>query len=105
SPGSQITAWMAVVVVVRELLVTALRSFFERRGTDFSAQWAGKVKMVLQCGAAAASLLLLTYTRPDAQPPPPWLLYLVITLVWSAIVITLYSGAEYVLAAARLWKD
>ncbi|NIP84876.1 MAG: CDP-diacylglycerol--glycerol-3-phosphate 3-phosphatidyltransferase [Planctomycetales bacterium] len=105
SPGSQITAWMAVVVVVRELLVTALRSFFERRGTDFSAKWAGKVKMVLQCGAAAASLLLLTYTRPDTQPAPAWLLNLVIVLLWSAIVVTVYSGAEYVVAAARLWKD
>ena len=105
SPGSQISAWMAVVVVVRELLVTALRSFFERRGTDFSAKWAGKVKMVLQCAAAAASLLLLTYTQPDTQPAPAWLGYLVTALVWSAIVVTVYSGAEYVVAAARLWKD
>ena len=44
---------MAVVVVAREMLVTALRSFFEEHGTDFSAKWAGKWKMVLQCAAAA----------------------------------------------------
>ena len=29
---------MAVVVTARELLVTALRSFFEQHGTDFSAK-------------------------------------------------------------------
>ena len=30
-------AWMVVVIVGRELLVTALRSFLEERGSDFSA--------------------------------------------------------------------
>src|SRR3954453_23106931 len=37
--ASELAAWMAVVVVARELLVTALRSFFEEHGTDFSAKW------------------------------------------------------------------
>lgn len=105
SKGSQVSAWMAVVVVVRELLVTALRSFFERRGTDFSAAWAGKIKMVLQCLAVAASLWLLSYNRPEANAQPEWLVYTVIVLVWSAIVVTIYSGVEYVVAASRLWRD
>ena len=52
---------MAVVVVGRELLVTALRSFMEQQGSDFSAQMAGKLKMVLQCAAAIISLVLLSY--------------------------------------------
>src|SRR3954466_8445966 len=30
--ASEVTAWMAVLVVARELLVTALRGFFEERG-------------------------------------------------------------------------
>src|SRR4029078_1185644 len=36
--SSEIWAWMAVVVVAREILVTALRSFFEEHGSDFSAK-------------------------------------------------------------------
>ena len=48
--------WMVVVIVGRELLVTALRSFFEERGSDFSAKFSGKLKMLLQCVAAAAGL-------------------------------------------------
>src|SRR5215211_8666848 len=59
--ASEISAWMAVIVVGRELLVTALRSMAEGQGTDFSAKWAGKWKMVLQCLAAAASLGRLWY--------------------------------------------
>ena len=46
-------AWMVVVIVGRELLVTALRSFMEERGSDFSAKMSGKLKMVFQCAAGA----------------------------------------------------
>jgi CDP-diacylglycerol--glycerol-3-phosphate 3-phosphatidyltransferase len=34
-PGSGIPAWISVVVVGRELLVTVLRSYLEQRGADF----------------------------------------------------------------------
>ena len=54
-------AWMVVVIVGRELLVTALRSFIEERGSDFSAKMSGKLKMVLQCLAAGACLFYLSY--------------------------------------------
>ena len=37
-----VKAWMVVVIVGRELLVTALRSFIEDRGSDFSAKMVGK---------------------------------------------------------------
>ena len=52
-------AWMVVVIVGRELLVTALRSFIEDRGSDFSAKMSGKLKMVLQCIAAGTCLFYL----------------------------------------------
>jgi CDP-diacylglycerol--glycerol-3-phosphate 3-phosphatidyltransferase len=94
---SKIAPWMAVVVVARELLVTAIRSFFEERGVDFSAKASGKWKMVLQCAAAAASIYLLSQLEvAAATSPPPWLPRLVAVLVWGAIVLTVYSGWEYV---------
>ena len=52
---------MVVVIVGRELLVTALRSFIEDRGSDFSAKMSGKLKMVLQCFAAGTCLFYLSY--------------------------------------------
>ena len=60
--------WMVVVIVGRELLVTALRSFIEDRGSDFSAKMSGKLKMVLQCVAAPACLFYLSYA--DAADAP-----------------------------------
>jgi len=91
-------AWMVVVVVGRELLVTALRSFIEDRGSDFSAKLSGKLKMVLQCLAATVCLFHLSY----ADPAPTWSKVLLAASVWSAVVLTVYSGVIYVYVAAKL---
>jgi CDP-diacylglycerol--glycerol-3-phosphate 3-phosphatidyltransferase len=96
-PGSQIVAWMAVVVVGRELLVTALRSFIESGGGDFSARWSGKVKMVFQCFAVSASLGLLSWSND----PPAWLTTATWSLAWLSVLSTVESGIGYVSAAYR----
>lgn len=108
--SSEIVAWMAVVVLARELLVTALRGFLEEKGTDFSAQMSGKWKMVLQCAAAAISLWRLWYyqfdataTAPDWQMEPAgWSTWLLRLTVWAAITMTVYSGWVYVQRALRM---
>lgn len=100
-PGSGVVSWMAVLVVAREILVTAIRSFMEQSGSDFSANTSGKIKMVLQCIAVVASLLALS--RGEARPP--WLDYTVLGSVWLAILSTVQSGAVYVLAAAKNFRE
>ena len=98
---SGIAAWMAVTVVAREMLVTALRGFIEQHGGDFSAKMAGKLKMVFQCIAAGASLLVLSY---GTHPTPGWLDWTLVVFVWLAVVSTVYSGFEYVVVAARFLR-
>ncbi|MBX3412316.1 MAG: CDP-diacylglycerol--glycerol-3-phosphate 3-phosphatidyltransferase [Pirellulales bacterium] len=104
-PGSGIAAWMAVVVVVRELLVTALRSFLEQQGKDFSAAMSGKLKMLVQCLAAGLSLFYL-YLLQQREGPAGGIeeitSYAVLITAWTAIVLTIYSGVAYVRAAVRL---
>jgi CDP-diacylglycerol--glycerol-3-phosphate 3-phosphatidyltransferase len=108
--ASEIWAWMAVVVVARELLVTALRSFFEEHGTDFSAKWSGKWKMLLQCAAVALSLWRLWYYRFDATTqrwsiePADWSTWLLRLVVWAAVLLTIYSGWVYVQMALRMLR-
>jgi CDP-diacylglycerol---glycerol-3-phosphate 3-phosphatidyltransferase len=110
SSASEVWGWMAVIVIARELLVTALRSFFEEHGTDFSAKWSGKWKMVLQCAAAAMSLWRLWYYQFDAtslrwnEQPADWATWSLRLLVWFAVVMTIYSGWVYVQMALRLLK-
>jgi CDP-diacylglycerol--glycerol-3-phosphate 3-phosphatidyltransferase len=110
SSASEIWAWMAVVVVAREILVTALRSFFEEHGTDFSAKWSGKWKMVFQCAAAALSLWRLWHYGFDAATqrwnvePADWSTWSLRILVWVAVLLTIYSGWVYVQTALRLLR-
>jgi CDP-diacylglycerol--glycerol-3-phosphate 3-phosphatidyltransferase len=92
---SGIRPWMAVLVMGRELLVTALRSFIEQRGTDFSADMSGKLKMVVQCIAAGMGLYNLAYQ-------PAWLPVPLTIAVWAAVALTVYSGGVYIRRAAAL---
>jgi CDP-diacylglycerol--glycerol-3-phosphate 3-phosphatidyltransferase len=97
-----IAPWMAVVVVGREMLVTALRGFIEQSGGDFSANFAGKLKMVFQCVAVGASLVALLFFKHDSSTPlPPWLFWTMAGSVWLAVLSTIYSGARYLFAAAK----
>jgi len=96
---SGIFAWMAVVVVAREMLVTGLRGFIEQHGGDFSAKMSGKLKMVFQCIAGGASLVALNYLPPDR---PLWIAVTLIATVWLAVLSTVYSGVVYVIAAAKV---
>lgn len=102
-PDSRIAAWMAVVVVSRELIVTVIRSFLEQSGNNFSANMPGKLKMVFQCIAIAASLWMLHLLRSE-KTVPSWLPTLVTVSAWVAVLSTIYSGAIYAFAAARLLK-
>jgi CDP-diacylglycerol--glycerol-3-phosphate 3-phosphatidyltransferase len=101
--GSRIAAWMAVVVVARELSVTVMRSFLEEHGKDFSATMPGKLKMVLQCAAAIGSIWLLHGLKNGS--PAHWLPTTVTLLAWAAVISTVYSGLVYVPPAARLMSD
>jgi CDP-diacylglycerol--glycerol-3-phosphate 3-phosphatidyltransferase len=104
-PSSELKAWMAVVVVGRELLVTALRGYLEQQGADFSASMSGKLKMVFQCVAAGLSLGYLHYISRGASVDPEtqrMFLYALRGAVWAAVGLTVWSGVEYIFAAARL---
>ncbi len=96
--GSGVASWMATIIVARELLVTSLRGMIEGSGGDFSANQLGKWKMVVQCAAVVAILLGLIY------PSLHWIAVTGQGLLWAAILITLYSGYVYVVAAAKLMR-
>jgi CDP-diacylglycerol--glycerol-3-phosphate 3-phosphatidyltransferase len=98
-------AWMVVVIVGRELLVTALRSFIEDRGSDFSAKMSGKLKMVFQCVAAGVCLFYLSYEAPQTEHAANWCWWLLVLSLWSALFLTVYSGVVYIRAAVRLLRE
>jgi CDP-diacylglycerol--glycerol-3-phosphate 3-phosphatidyltransferase len=103
-PDSGIYAWMAVVVMGREMLVTVLRTMVEQSGGDFSAKMAGKLKMVFQCLAVGASLVVLMTLKNGAivsTEHNAWLFWTLHISAWLAVLSTIYSGLEYVFLAAK----
>jgi len=109
SPASGVAAWVAVLIMGREMIVTALRSFVENRGGDFSAKWSGKWKMAAQCAAACFSIGQLIYYDPDARAlspeMPTWIAQGLTVTLWAAIALTVYSGVVYIVAAWRMVRD
>lgn len=103
-PVSGIAPWVAVVVMGRELLVTALRSAIEAAGGDFSASWPAKWKMLFQCIAAGASLLAL-HDHATVGSSPEWLVWGLWMAVWLTVITTVYSGVGYVTAAFRFLRS
>ena len=105
---SGIAPWMAVVIMGREMLVTALRSMIEQTGGDFSAKMAGKLKMVFQCLAVVVSLVVLMQLHDDPAKATvaihPALFWTLQISIWLAIISTVYSGLEYIFVAARLLR-
>jgi CDP-diacylglycerol--glycerol-3-phosphate 3-phosphatidyltransferase len=107
SPASGVAAWVAVLIMAREMIVTALRSFVETHGGDFSAKWAGKWKMVFQCAAACFSMGQLMYYDAAAQSvasTPAWIANGLVATLWLAIGLTVYSGMGYLWAASKMLR-
>jgi CDP-diacylglycerol--glycerol-3-phosphate 3-phosphatidyltransferase len=100
--GSAILPWMAVVVIVRELIVTAVRAEMERAGRDFSAALSGKLKMVLQCAAIALELAARAW--PEWTVAGTGVRTLAAAVSWAAVVATVWSGIEYLVAARSLLR-
>jgi CDP-diacylglycerol--glycerol-3-phosphate 3-phosphatidyltransferase len=102
-PGSGVDPWICFIVIAREIFITALRSVLEGHGVDFSAKFSGKLKMLLQCIAVPACLLSLSPAVEDRLGASFARLVLFRdVLLWGMVVITLYSGAEYVWRGWRM---
>lgn len=95
-------AWVVVVILSREFLVTAIRGYVERLGHDFPADWFGKVKMLTQCLAIGAVLSLPAFRWGD--PMEGVIEGFGVFCVWATLATSVGSGASYVFKTARILK-
>jgi len=101
--GGWLLPWMVTVVVVRELLITVVRSFLEGQGTKFGADWLGKLKMWLQSAALVAILVALEAAR--SWPAGSWFFDpACLVLVYAMVIVTALSGLQYLWKAALLLR-
>ncbi|HEX6885667.1 MAG TPA: CDP-diacylglycerol--glycerol-3-phosphate 3-phosphatidyltransferase [Planctomycetota bacterium] len=93
-------AWIVVLVVAREFLVTGIRGYVESQGLAFPADWFGKVKMIVQCIAIGVVLGLFAFDWP--APLRRFLEVAGHVFVWGTLLTTVGSGTSYVLKTRRL---
>ncbi|WP_342572353.1 CDP-diacylglycerol--glycerol-3-phosphate 3-phosphatidyltransferase [Paenibacillus sp. FSL R5-0749] len=95
---NMISSWIAVIIIGREIVITALRMVATEQGIALAADRYGKIKMVLQVAAIIAILLnnvsfsLLTEVRVD------------LILLWLAAGVTLLSGLNYIVMNYQLLR-
>src|SRR5215211_9561183 len=85
----RLAAWVAMVIIARELAVTGLRTMAAEQGVVIAASWLGKLKTALQ--VAAIFGLILWDPSPVA----------VDVLVYIAVAVTVISGADYFFGLRR----
>ncbi|HHD77437.1 MAG TPA: CDP-diacylglycerol--glycerol-3-phosphate 3-phosphatidyltransferase [Campylobacteraceae bacterium] len=73
--------WAVFIILTREFFITGLRIQAAAEGRSVSASLAGKAKTVLQM--IAIGFLLMNWPYGNE-------------LLWAAVALTLYSGAEYI---------
>ena len=86
-------AWVVVVIVGRELLITGLRAIGASQGLIIVATPFGKTKTVSQM--LAVGLLML-------ERPYPWLTSTASVVVVLAVLFTVFSGLDYLWRYRRL---
>lgn len=93
-------AWIVVVVVAREFLVTGIRGYVESQGLAFPADWFGKVKMIVQCIAIGVALGIHAFDWP--APLRRLLEVSAYVFVYGTLLTTVGSGTSYVLKTRKL---
>lgn len=95
--GSGIAAWMVVLILVRELLVTGIRSYAEARGIAFPADWSGKIKMFVQSFCVGCCVYVGTRVEPYG-----WQVFLRDASTWATVVLTVLSSITYIRRAMHI---
>ena len=90
---NRLAAWVAMVIIAREMAVTGLRAVAAERGIVMAASSLGKLKTVLQIAAVIALI---------AVNPSPWWSD---ALVYAAVVVTIVSGAQYFFGLRKLFEE
>jgi CDP-diacylglycerol--glycerol-3-phosphate 3-phosphatidyltransferase len=94
---SRVSAWIAIIIITRELAVTGLRLLAVADGTVIAASNLGKWKTATQIVAIA--LLII-----DNYPFGLYDLPLALIFIWLAVIITVISGIDYFYKNLHVFK-
>lgn len=86
----KLPAYMAIILIGRDLMINPLRNLAAKDGVAISAKWSGKIKTLLQIIAYIALLLKVDLIGN--------------IVLWLALAVTLYSVYEYLVPNLSIVK-
>jgi CDP-diacylglycerol--glycerol-3-phosphate 3-phosphatidyltransferase/cardiolipin synthase len=92
SVAGLVPAWMVVVIIAREYLITGLRGLAAAHHRVIAARFSGKLKTVAQMLASLVLLVIGAHLVSDL-------------LLWLALALTIYSGIEYCYDCRQLFRQ
>ena len=93
-----VPAWMAVIIIGREFLVSGLRSIAASEGFTIQASDLGKAKMLVQIVSVVAAIVDHHWAHL------PWYFFnlpvhpIAVASIWVMVVLSLVSAADYFIA-------
>ncbi|MDW7771321.1 MAG: CDP-diacylglycerol--glycerol-3-phosphate 3-phosphatidyltransferase [Desulfobulbaceae bacterium] len=98
-PLNRLPAWVALVILCREIIITGLRGIAASSGIVVKASGLGKLKSILQY------IGLGTLIFPLNLLPLPFLHRLGLMIVYLALVLTIWSGFDYFFKLRRIFTE
>ena len=83
-----VQGWMLIVILAREFTIAGMRTVAASDGIVIAAGMSGKIKTVLQM--IAVPLLIL------GNFPHEYVPYAANVFLWASLIMTVYSGIEYI---------
>lgn len=93
----KVPAWIAAVIVCRELAVTGLRLLLVEDGEVMAAAWPGKVK-------TATQMLAIIFLMINNAPFEALGLPVATILLYVCLAFTIYSGVDYFIKNSHVFK-
>ena len=90
----RLAAWVAMVIIARELTVTVTRMHATQHGVVIAANWWGKAKTITQ-------VVAIFFLIASGEPSPGW----VDGLVYGMVAITIVSGVDYFFGLRRVLRE
>jgi len=100
---TEVSGWMVVVIVGRELIVTGLRGFNESVGKNMGASIHGKLKMWMQSIAAPVVLFVVAHEHSLFEPATATVIKGI--FVWATVLITALSAVHYLIRSKYILEE
>ena len=93
-----VKGWMMVIILAREFTVSGIRTIAAANGVVIAAGISGKLKTVFQM--FAVPFILASFAYPDSR----FISVTAMVLLYASLVMTVYSGVEYVVKNKEVFK-